>query len=150
MGKRRTKVRSRKRTPRAVRPNQRFEAYDSKFEHDLHKSVLKGWDNHGHEVAYQIQKKYLPDFIKVIGGITYYIEAKGRFWDSDEYSKYRWVRDSLNPKTERLVFIFQTPSAPMPRAKKRKDGTKRTHAEWADLHGFQWFSKDTFKEELLC
>ena len=26
----------------------------------------------------------------------------------------------------------------MPQAKKRKDGTKRTHAEWAEKNNFKW------------
>ena len=28
----------------------------------------------------------------------------------------------------------------MPAAKRRKDGTKRSHAEWADANGFKWYS----------
>ena len=46
------------------------------------------------------------------------IEAKGRFWDHAEYSKYVWIRKSLPEKME-LVFVFQKPYAPMPAAKKR-------------------------------
>ena len=31
----------------------------------------------------------------------------------------------------------------MPGAKRRKDGTKRSHAEWANANGFRWFSEET-------
>ena len=36
---------------------------------------------------------------------------------------------------------------PMPQAKKRKDGTKRTHAEWAETNNFTWYSEDTLPNE---
>ena len=70
------------------------------------------------------------------------LEAKGRFWDHAEFSKYIWVRKALPENTE-LVFLFANPSAPMPGAKRRKDGTKRSHAEWADSHNFRWFSEES-------
>ena len=50
------------------------------------------------------------------------------------------------PSTE-LVFIFANPQAPMPRAKKRKDGPKRSHAEWAEANGFRWFSEYNLPDE---
>ena len=31
----------------------------------------------------------------------------------------------------------------MPNAKRRKDGTKRSHAEWANTNGFRWFSEES-------
>ena len=37
----------------------------------------------------------------------------------------------------------------MPRAKKRKDGTKRTHAEWADYNGFRWFTENNLPNEWI-
>ena len=43
-------------------------------------------------------------------------------------------------KSIELVFLFADPSAPMPGAKRRKDGTKRSHAEWAESNGFRWYS----------
>lgn len=46
-----------------------------------------------------------------------------------------------------LVFLFSNPYSPMPQAKKRKDGTKRTHAEWAETNGFRWFAEKTLPEE---
>ena len=70
------------------------------------------------------------------------LEAKGRFWDHAEFSKYIWIRKSLPTNTE-LVFVFADPYASMPFAKKRKDGTKRTHAEWAGANGFRWFTENS-------
>lgn len=136
------------RKPRKPRPNERYEGYDSKFEYDLHQDVLKEWDrDQSYSVAYAIPKKYLPDFIRVLEGRVLYIEAKGRFWDSDEYAKYRWVRDYLGPDKE-IIFIFYNPNYPMPRSKVRKDGTKMTHGEWASNNGFRWYTAETFPEEL--
>jgi hypothetical protein len=73
------------------------------------------------------------------------LEAKGRFWDYAEYSKYVWISKVL-PKDTELVFLFANSSAPMPQAKRRKDGTKRSHGEWATANGFQWYSEDTIPD----
>ena len=37
----------------------------------------------------------------------------------------------------------------MPNSKRRKDGTKRTHAEWADVNKFRWFSEETLPDEWI-
>ena len=74
------------------------------------------------------------------------LEAKGRFWDYQEYNKYVWIRKALKPNQE-LVFLFSSPYSPMPQAKRRKDGTKRTHAEWADKNNFLWYNEDNLPEE---
>ena len=74
------------------------------------------------------------------------LEAKGRFWDNAEFSKYIWIDKAL-PDNYELVFLFAEPNAPMPQAKRRKDGTKRSHAEWADSKGFRWYSEFSFPEE---
>jgi len=39
--------------------------------------------------------------------------------------------------------LFANPSAPMPGAKRRKDGTKRSHAEWAETNNFRWYSEES-------
>lgn len=118
-------------------------AFDSKFEKELYDGVLKGVAYHSDPVPYTIQKKYHPDFLyRDPNGISYYIEAKGRFWDSAEASKYIHVRNAL-PHGFRLVFLFQDGNKPMPHARKRKDGTRQTHAEWAERNKFEWFSVDT-------
>jgi len=35
----------------------------------------------------------------------------------------------------------------MPAAKKRKDGSKRTHAEWAEKNNFKWYSEFDLPEQ---
>jgi len=45
--------------------------------------------------------------------------------------------------------LFADPNAPMPQAKRRKDGTKRNHAEWASSKGFRWFSEDSIPEDWI-
>jgi len=133
-----------KRKPRKARPKEKGvpKGYDSKWEYELHKNILKSWNHHTSKVPYVVEHNYEPDFErdKIL------IEAKGRFWDHSEYSKYLWIRKAL-PSTRELVFIFQKPYAPMPGAKKRKDGTKRTHAEWAESNNFKWFSEDNLPED---
>lgn len=137
-----------RRKPRKARPKDKGvpKGYDSLWEAELHKTILKDWQAHGIELTYTITKKYLPDFKKTINGITYYIESKGRFWDSEEYSKYKWAREALK-ENERLIFIFMKPEAAMPRARKRADGTKLSHGEWATKNGFTWFTQQNFRKE---
>ena len=133
-----------RRFPRKVRPREKNvpKGYDSKWEYTLHQTVLKSWNHHTDKISYVVEHKYEPDFVKD----RILIEAKGRFWDHAEYSKYIWIRKSL-PDTMELIFLFQKPYAPMPGAKKRKDGTKRTHAEWAEANEFTWYSEETLPEE---
>lgn len=76
------------------------------------------------------------------------MEAKGRFWDYQEYNKYIWIRKCLKDNQE-LVFLFSSPSSPMPQAKRRKDGTKRSHAEWANKNNFRWFSEHTLPKDWI-
>ena len=137
------------RKPRKARPKQKNvpKGYDSRWEYDIHKSILKKWEHHKSEVIqYTVTHTYEPDFVKTIGRKVILLEAKGRFWDYAEYSKYVWIRKSL-PKHVELVFSFQKPYSPMPQAKKRKDGTKRTHAEWAEKNNFKWYSEETLPKE---
>ena len=136
------------RKPRKLRPVEKDvpKGYDSKWEHKLHTELLKSWEHHGEKVDYVVEHSYEPDFTKVIDGIEYLLEAKGRFWDYQEYNKYVWIRKSLKPNQE-LVFLFSNPYAPMPQAKRRKDGTKRSHAEWAEKNNFKWYSEETLPEE---
>tara|TARA_Y100001951_G_C11136101_1_gene180913 strand:- start:18 stop:431 length:414 start_codon:yes stop_codon:yes gene_type:complete len=133
-----------KRKPRKIRPREKNvpRGYDSKWEYELHRNIFKNWNYHADYIEYIIKKKYEPDFVKD----EIIIEAKGRFWDHAEYSKYVWIRKALPDKME-LVFLFQKPYAPMPQAKKRKDGTKRTHAEWAETNNFKWYSEDSLPKK---
>lgn len=116
--------------------------YDSWFEYELHTGVLKSCDYHTGVVSYTQEKMYEPDF--AIGGFL--IEAKGRFRDSEEARKYIDIRKSLT--VEELVFVFYDPKTPMPRARRRNDGTKFTMSEWADKNGFRYYTVETITELL--
>tara|TARA_R100000988_G_scaffold1230_1_gene1483 strand:- start:92 stop:526 length:435 start_codon:yes stop_codon:yes gene_type:complete len=136
------------RKPRKIRPIEKDlpKGYDSKWEYVLHRNSLKEWKHHSDKVSYVVEHKYEPDFTKTINETEYLLEAKGRFWDYNEYNKYVWIRKCLKPNQE-LVFLFSSPSSPMPQAKRRKDGTKRSHAEWAEKNNFRWFSEHTLPKE---
>ena len=125
--------------------------YDSTFERVLHQTVLQDWQHHGDPVDYVIEHKYEPDFVKWFGKKKIIIEAKGRFWDHSEYIKYVWIRKAFEEMVEdyELVFLFSSPYSPMPQAKRRKDGTKRSHGEWATANDFKWFSEDTIPDSWI-
>lgn len=115
--------------------------YDSWFEYDLHQK-MKQCQYHTAKVSYVQRRSYEPDFkYKNI-----LIEAKGRFRTRDEARKYVDVRDSLDPIFE-LVFIFMNPNTAMPGARRRADGSRFTMAEWADKHGFRYFTAETIPLE---
>jgi hypothetical protein len=135
------KIKSGLRKRRVKRPKEKnlVKGYDSNWEYELHTGILKDWKIHTDTVDYIVEHTYHPDFIKKIKGKTIFLEAKGRFWDHAEHNKYVWVKKIL-PKSIELVFLFADPAAPMPGAKRRKDGTKRSHAEWAERNNFRWFS----------
>lgn len=120
--------------------------YDSGFERKLHSTVLKHWQHHGDQVSYVVEHNYEPDFVRKFDDQIILIEAKGRFWDHAEYTKYVWIKKVLPSNTE-LVFLFDNPDLPMPMAKKRKDGTKRSHSEWAESRKFRWYTADTLPNE---
>ena len=136
------------RNPRKVRPVEKGvpKGYDSNWEYKLHTEPLQDWSHHGDKISYTVEHTYEPDFRRTIDGTEYLLEAKGRFWDYAEYSKYIWIRKNLKEKQE-IIFIFAKPYAPMPAAKKRKDGTKRSHAEWAETNGFTWYSEYNLPKE---
>ena len=136
-----------KRFPRKPRPKKVNvpKGYDSVWEYNLHETILQDWKHHWDNIAYVVSHKYEPDFVKVLNNKTILLETKGRFWDYAEYSKYIHIRTAL-PLNYELVFLFQKPYAPMPQAKTRKNGTKRTHAEWADKNNFTWYSEDNLPD----
>ena len=138
----------RKRVPRKKRPVEKGipKGYDSKWEYDLHEGILSKWKHHEGLIRYSIPHKYHPDFVKIEGAEVIYLEAKGRFWDHAEYTKYKWIKEVL-PENFELVFLFSNPSSPMPGAKRRRDGTKRSHAEWAERNDFRWFSEDSLPKK---
>lgn len=112
--------------------------YDSNFEKELHKKGLKACKLHPKRIPYVIEREYEPDFQY---GKTL-IEAKGRFRDRLESSKYIHVRNCL-PKGYRLVFVFMNPKTPMPGSKRRKDGTRLSMGEWATINQFKWYTPRT-------
>ena len=143
-------IKSGGRKRRKIRPSDKpgVEGYDSNWEYLLHTKILKSWEIHTETIEYTVDHKYHPDFIKVLGGVKILLEAKGRFWDHAEYSKYIWIKKYLPENTE-LVFLFAEPTAPLPQAKRRKDGTKRSHSEWATANGFRWFSTHSIPKEWI-
>jgi len=141
------KIRRGGRKPRVKRPIEKnvTNSYDSNWEYELHNGLLRFWKHHTQKVEYIIEHIYEPDFVKIIDSKIILLEAKGRFWDFAEYSKYIWINKALPTNTE-LVFLFANPSSPMPQAKRRKDGTKRSHGEWASANGFKWYSEDSLPD----
>ena len=138
------------RKPRVKRPVEKdlVKGYDSNWEYELHSGILDGWSFHTDKVPYTVSHNYHPDFLRVIEGKKILLEAKGRFWDYAEFSKYIWISKTLPEDTE-LVFLFANPGAPMPQAKRRKDGTKRSHGEWASANDFRWFSEDSIPDNWI-
>lgn len=115
--------------------------YDSKLEEDLSKNMGNcQWKPD--PITYTSVKKYNPDarFGNTI------IEIKGRFRTHEEAAKYIWIRECLE-EGEELVFVFSSPNTPMPRARKRRDGTRKSVSDWADQHGFKWYSNRTIPDE---
>jgi hypothetical protein len=122
-----------------------FKGKDSKFEHRLCTTVLKGVPYHQHKIEYTESHVYEVDYGPVIkGNNIIYIEAKGFFMDSKEAAKYKWIRKALEPHEE-LVFLFMEPELQVAWGSHRKDGSRMTHAEWAERHGFRWFDDVTIK-----
>lgn len=120
--------------------------YDSTLEQRLHQGPLKTASHHDTTVYYNWPRAYTPDFIIDRGNNgVYYVECKGYFQDRDDCTKYIHVRQSLIGPVQELIFVFENPHKPMHFQKERQDGTKMTHAEWCDKHGFKWFTEDTIQ-----
>ena len=125
---------------------QKQNKFDSQFEENLNRTILKKWTSHSERIPYlepSKERKYSPDFTRVIDGKKIHIEAKGRFRELKEAQKYVWIRDSLG-EDEELVFILYRRNTTMPNAKERLDGTKRTHEEFLEDNGFRYFYIDNF------
>lgn len=132
------------------RPKALPKGYDSKLEYRLHQGPLKNTQHHPPKedlIQYSVTHTYEPDFYFEYDGTMFVVESKGRARDNAEMRKYIFVRDYLkdwhlfqNSKcdTIELVFLFENANTPFPFAKKRKDGTKRSHGEWATKNKFKW------------
>ena len=93
------------------------------------------------KVSYTVERFYIPDLL--LG--TMYVELKGYF-RQDAQRKMKAVK-AQHPELD-IRFVFQNASATIQGAKKRKDGSKMTCAEWADRNGFVW-AEATIPEEWL-
>ena len=123
-------------------------AEDSKFENELRNGIFKGLEYHPEKIPYTISHTYAPDWvINTERFDVIYIEAKGMFREASELAKYVAVKKVLK-SNEELVFLFQKPEAPIYFKTKRKDGTKMSHIQFAEKHGFRWFDVNTIKEIL--
>ena len=116
--------------------------YRSRFESRLGRK-LKKCNYEPFIIPYEWKATYLPDFVPK-DDPTLIIEAIGCFRSKHEIRKYIAVAES-NPHL-RLVFIFMRPDRAMLGAKRRRDGTKYSMAEWAEAHGFLWYTEDTLPE----
>lgn len=124
--------------------------YDSMFEKHIHENKLQESRFHSKQdyVSYTVPHTYQPDFVLEKDGKVFFIETKGRFRDSSEARKYLFVREVLKEKEE-LVFVWEKPNTPFPFSKKRKDGTRATHQEWAEKNGFRNWNQTEFTVEDL-
>lgn len=122
---------------------------DSKWEKKLAETLFRSATFKPDKIDYKITKTYTPDFLVKAGVRDIYVEAKGRFRDRDEARKYIFIRDELDKQDKHFVFLFYDPLKPMPFAKKRKDGTKQTHAEWAEKNNFEYYTETDFPREWL-
>ena len=118
--------------------------YDSKLELVLHEGPLKGCTHHSRTVKYTVDHTYEPDFIPERERDVF-IEVKGRARDRAEMMKYVHVQN-CNPDIK-IVFILEKRNTPMPFAKARKDGSKQTHEDFLEKHGFEYYYPDTIPEK---
>ena len=81
------------------------------------------------KLPYVVERNYIPD-LKIN---DMYIEVKGYF-RQDAQRKMRSMKEQ-HPDLD-IRFLFQRNKSTIQGAKKRKDGTKMTCAEWAKRHGF--------------
>lgn len=127
--------------------------YDSLLEKNLHETVLKDCRFHDKldKISYVEPHTYEPDFVYERDDKIFYIETKGRFRDSGEARKYIFIDKELRhaPKRSELVFVWDKANTPFPFSKRRKDGTRMSHEEWADKEGFRHWNKTEFNLDLL-
>ena len=81
------------------------------------------------KLPYVVERNYIPD-LKIN---DMYIEVKGYF-RQDAQRKMRSMKEQ-HPDLD-IRFLFQRNNSTVQGAKKRKDCTKMSCAEWAERHGF--------------
>lgn len=135
------------------RPSKLPKGYDSFLEVWLHEGPLKEAQHHPNKaelVPYSVPHTYAYDFMFTHEDTLYLCEAKGRLRDSADGRRYHFVRDSLEDwqvfkdsscSSIEFFFLFENSKTAFPFAKRRKDGTKQNHGEWASKHGYRWLCK---------
>ena len=133
-----------------TRPKSLPKGYDSKLELRLHEGPLKGTQHHVPKedlIPYTVAHSYEPDYIFIVKNKLFICESKGRAREQSEMRKLCYVRDNLDGwdyyknsgcNEIEIILIFENASTPMPFAKKRKDGSKQSHGDWATKNGFRW------------
>ena len=112
--------------------------FDSWLEFDLYQGHLSACSFHPPMIEYTQTRKYEPDFVIEEEGKTIFIETKGRFRDRQESRKYVDVAASLSDNEE-LVFIFMNSKLAMPHVRRRKDGTKLSHGDFAAKNNISFY-----------
>ena len=120
--------------------------YDSWLEYDLSNNQLKGCEIHPGTIDYVQHRTYEIDFLKREGRKIIYIESKGRFRDRQESKKYTDIVKCLG-KNQELVFVFADSRKPMPGSKRRKDGTRLSHGEFAEKNGIRYYDLHNIPKE---
>tara|TARA_R100001082_G_scaffold111222_1_gene94217 strand:+ start:776 stop:1132 length:357 start_codon:yes stop_codon:yes gene_type:complete len=101
----------------------------------LNKQKIK-FEFEPHKIGYVPPPRvYIPDFY--IKDHDFYIEVKGRLLQSDRV-KHLLVKKQ-NPELD-IKFLFANSR------KKIYKGSKTSHADWADKHGFEWAEQVPPKE----
>lgn len=95
------------------------------------------------KLAYFVERHYIPDL--KVG--TMFVELKGYF-RQDAQRKMKAIK-AQHPDLD-IRFVFQKADATIQGAKKRKDGSKMTCAEWADRNGFVWAEATIPEEWIKC
>ena len=131
---------------------------DSAFEAMLHKGILNQCEYHPPDrFNYKVPHEYEPDFKLKIGNHIFYIESKGIFDSAEDAMKHRYKVEAVESKSHydpitnkdtlyHFIFLFQRLKTPMPRSKKRKDGSRFTLEEWAIRYGFKHCDKDGIED----
>jgi hypothetical protein len=122
--------------------------YDSKFEKTLDNGPLSVATYHPKRIRYVIPEReawYEPDWTYK----DWVIEGKGRFRSHSDAGRYLHIRKSVEKDGKRFIFVFMNPSLPMPGAKRRRNGSKLSHKEWAEKHGFEWATPETIGDIIV-
>ena len=116
------------------------EGFRSTFEYEVSQKLQpSGFRYEPCQIAYEVPRKYTPDFVYTSdSGDTYIIECKG-FFRAGDTQKYKAIRNSL-PAFEELVFILMKPE------QKVSKNTKLTMSQWCDKHFIKWYTIDTLEE----